>query len=57
MAVLIAMTLVVAGATSAATTVVVLHLLMPAHRKQVQAHGDTWFLQHHDAKWSHPWQY
>jgi hypothetical protein len=57
MAVLIAMTLVVASATSAATTAVVLLFHMPAHHKQVQAHGDAWFLQHHDVHWSHPWQY
>ncbi len=57
MAVLIAMIVVVAGATSAATTAVVLHFHMPVHHKQAQAHGDAWFLQHHGAKWSHPWQY
>jgi hypothetical protein len=45
-ALLIAMTLVVAGATSAATTAVVLRLHMPTHH---QAHDATSeLLRHHD---------
>lgn len=56
MAVLITMTLVVAGAASAATTAVVLCLHMPAHHKQ-GSHGEARFLQHHNFKWSHPEQF
>jgi hypothetical protein len=57
MAVLVAMTLIVAGAASAATTVVVLHLHMLGHY-HVQSQDPTRkFLQQRHYTWSHPEQF